>query len=148
MKTADPNLDLLVPLSALLNRTTHVQSRSELDEIQLQLDTEDQLVAAGTLDTGSGRFAIKVPGLFENINDILDMPLKTKDDAVVRIRDIASIRRTFKDRRSYARVNGRPAISLDISKRTGENIIETITLIRALVKEEAASWPRAATPGA
>jgi multidrug efflux pump len=75
------------------------------------------------------------------VNDILDMPLKTKDDAVVRIRDIASIRRTFKDRRSFARVNGRPAISLDISKRTGENIIETIASIRALVKEEAASWP-------
>ncbi|MDA1326355.1 MAG: efflux RND transporter permease subunit [Proteobacteria bacterium] len=110
-------------------------------QIDENIKRSNQLVAAGTLDTGSGRFAIKVPGLFENVNDILDMPLKTKGDAVVRIRDIASIRRSFKDRRSFARVNGRPAISLDISKRTGENIIDTIARVRTLVKEEAATWP-------
>jgi multidrug efflux pump len=110
-------------------------------QIVENIKRSNQLVAAGTLDTGSGRFAIKVPGLFENVNDILDMPLKTNGDAVVRIRDIASIRRTFKDRRSFARANGRPAISLDISKRTGENIIETIALVRALVKEESTTWP-------
>lgn len=110
-------------------------------QIVENIQRSNQLVAAGTLDTGAGRFAIKVPGLFEDVNDILDMPLKSKGDAVVRIRDIASIRRTFKDRRSYARVNGSPAISLDVSKRTGENIIETIAKVRAIVNEESANWP-------
>ena len=110
-------------------------------QIVENIKRSNQLVAAGTLDTGSGRFAVKVPGLFENVNDILDMPLKTNGDAVVRIRNIASIRRTFKDRRSYARANGQPAISLDISKRTGENIVETIALVRNIVNEEAATWP-------
>lgn len=110
-------------------------------QIAENIQRSNQLVAAGTLDTGTGRFAIKVPGLFETVNDILDMPLKTKGDAVVRIRDIASIRRTFKDRRTYARVNGQPAVSLDVSKRTGENIIETIANVRAIVTEEAENWP-------
>ena len=112
-----------------------------VSQIITNVQRSNQLVAAGTLDTGSGRFAIKVPGLFENVNDILNMPLKTNGDAVVRIRDIASIRRTFKDRKSFARVNGRPAISLDVSKRTGENIIATIASVRALVKDEATTWP-------
>ena len=110
-------------------------------QIVNNIQRSNKLVAAGTLDTGSGKFAIKVPGLFETVDDILDMPLKTKDDAVVRIRDIASIRRTFKDRRSYARSNGRPAISLDISKRPGENIIETTAKVRTIVKEESINWP-------
>lgn len=110
-------------------------------QIAENIQRSNRLVAAGTLDTGSGRFAIKVPGLFETVNDILDMPLKTKGDAVVRIRDIANIRRTFKDRKTYARVNGQPAISLDVSKRTGENIIETIANVRSIVNEAAQHWP-------
>jgi len=101
----------------------------------------NRLVAAGTLDTGSGRFAVKVPGLFENVDDILNMPLKVDGDRVVQIRDIASIHRTFKDRTSYARINGDRAISLEVSKRTGRNIIETISAVRALVERARADWP-------
>ena len=76
------------------------------------------LVAAGALDTGQGRFSIKVPGLFETASDILDMPLKISGDAVVKIRDIAVVKRTFKDVRTYARVDGKSALELEVSKRT------------------------------
>ncbi|MEP2185658.1 efflux RND transporter permease subunit, partial [Roseibium sp.] len=62
----------------------------------------NQLVAAGTLDTGNGRFPIKVPGLYENLQDILDQPIKTNGDAVVRVRDIAHVERGFKDRETHA----------------------------------------------
>ncbi len=101
----------------------------------------NRLVAAGTLDTGQGRFAIKIPGLFETAQDILDMPLKATADAAVRVRDIGTLRRTFKDAESYARINGRPAVALEVSKRTGENIIETIERVRAVVETESANWP-------
>ncbi|MDA0341789.1 MAG: efflux RND transporter permease subunit, partial [Proteobacteria bacterium] len=84
------------------------------------------LVAAGTLDTGNGRFPIKVPGLYENLQDILTQPLKVNGDAVVTVADIAYVQRTFKDRDSYARLSGEPSIGLEVSKRTGENIIDTI----------------------
>ena len=99
------------------------------------------LVAAGAQDTGKGRFSVKVPGLFENVLDIMKVPVKVEGDAVVRLGDIAEVRRTFKDPESFARVNGRPAITLEVSKRTGENIIETIEAVRAVIEEERAAWP-------
>jgi len=99
------------------------------------------LVAAGALDTGRGRFSIKVPGLFETAADILDMPLKVDGDAVVKIRDIAVVKRTFKDARTYARVDGRSALALEVSKRTGENIIDTITNVKAIVDASRGEWP-------
>ena len=99
------------------------------------------LVAAGALDTGRGRFSIKVPGLFETAADILDMPLKVDGDAVVKIRDIAVVKRTFKDAKTYARVNGKSALALEISKRTGENIIDTITNVKAVVDASRVEWP-------
>lgn len=99
------------------------------------------LIAAGQLDTGQGRFAVKVPGLFETAKDILDLPLKVSGDSVIAVRDVASVRRTFKDRRTVARVNGKPALTLEVSKRVGENIIDTTDAVRRLVEAESALWP-------
>lgn len=99
------------------------------------------LVAAGAVDTGSGRFNIKVPGLFESVSDILDMPLLVDGDSVIRFRDIGEVRRTFKDAESFARLNGEPAIAIEVSKRVGENIIEVIDAIKATTAEAQQSFP-------
>ena len=99
------------------------------------------LVAAGQIDTGRGRFAVKVPGLFESVSDILDMPIKVSGDSALTVRDIASVRRTFKDRVTIARVNGKPALSLEVSKRAGRNIIDTTNAVRRVVDAERAHWP-------
>lgn len=101
----------------------------------------NRLVAAGNLDTGQGRFPIKVPGLFEDVRDIWDMPVKVDGDAVVRVRDIAEIRRTFKDPETFARLGGERAIGLEVVKRSGENIIDTIERVKAVVEAERAFWP-------
>ena len=102
-------------------------------EVLEAVSRSNQLIAAGTLDTGSGRFPIKVPGLYHSVADILDQPIKVNGDAVVRIRDIAVVQQGFKDRDSYARLNGRPAIAIEVTKRTGANVIDTIANVRAVV---------------
>ncbi len=102
----------------------------------------NQLVAAGTLNSEHGRYAIKVPGLLENVDDIMSLPLKAEGGAVVQLRDIASIRKTFKDATGYARVNGEPALVLEVTKRTGTNIIETVEQVKALIAEERDYWPK------
>ncbi len=104
-------------------------------------DLSNRLVAAGNLDTGAGRFAIEVPGLFENVFDLMEMPLRVSDDSVVTVGDIAEIRRTFKDPENFARLNGERAVALEIVKRSGENIIDTIDAVRKTVNEEKAFWP-------
>lgn len=101
----------------------------------------NQLVAAGAIDTGSGRFEVKVPGLLETVRDVLDLPIKVSGESVVRVRDVASVRRTYKDRTTAARLDGRPAVALEISKRAGRNVIETTQAVRAIVEAERAQWP-------
>ena len=105
------------------------------------INNNNQLVAAGNLDTGAGRFAVKVPGLIENTSDLLNMPVKVDGDAVVRFRDIAIGQRTYKDPVSKASINGKPALALEISKRVGSNIIQTLDEVKALVGEQQALWP-------
>jgi multidrug efflux pump len=112
-----------------------------MNDLGTLVGRSNRLVAAGTLDTGQGRFSIKVPGLFENSDDILNMPVKVNGDAVVRVKDIATLQQTFKDADSIARIDGLPAIGLEISKRTGTNIIDTIEKVRQVVEAERQAWP-------
>ncbi|MEC7029276.1 MAG: efflux RND transporter permease subunit, partial [Pseudomonadota bacterium] len=117
----------------------------DIDGIELIqfFDRSNRLVAAGSLDTGAGAFAIEVPGLFEDITDILEMPVRTNGDSVVKLRDVAEIRRNFKDPQNFARLNGERAIALEIVKRSGENIIDTIDQVREIVEHERQFWPDA-----
>ncbi len=93
----------------------------------------NRLVAAGSLDTGAGRMTMKVPGVIENIEDVMSLPIKVSGDSVVTFADVATIRRTFKDPTGFARLNGQPAVVLEVSKRSGANIIETIDQVKALM---------------
>ncbi len=102
----------------------------------------NKLVAAGKLDTGQGSFAISVPGLFENISDILNLPIKVNGNASVLLRDVAEIRRTFKDPSSFVRVNGERAITLDVRKRSGANIIQTSEQVRAIMADMIKNKPQ------
>ena len=115
--------------------------RLDPEQVATAVARFNQLIAAGAMDTGQGRFSVKVPGVFESVRDVMSMPLKVEGDAVITISDIGTVRRTFKDPDSFARVNGNPALALEVSKRTGENIIDTIERIRATVERASAAWP-------
>ena len=95
----------------------------------------NRLVAAGSLDTGAGRMSMKVPGVIEDLEDVMRMPIKVVGNSVVTFADVATIRRTFKDPTGFARINGQPAIVLEVSKRSGANIIETIDQVKALMEQ-------------
>ena len=102
----------------------------------------NRLVAAGALDTGSGRFNVKVPGLFEGARDLQSLPILRRGETVVRVGDVAEVRRTFKDATSYSRFNGQPAISIEVKKRLGTNIVENNAAVRAVVAEATRDWPQ------
>ncbi len=110
-------------------------------EVLRRVDANNVLVAAGEMDTGSGRYSIKVPGLVEGYEDLKNLVLIDNGNAVVTLSDVATIRRHFKDPESYARVDGERAIGLAVSKRLGANIIDTVAQIRALVEQERDTWP-------
>jgi len=102
-----------------------------LDRLITSFTTVNSLVAAGALESESGRFAVKVPSLIETPEDIQNFPITATGDATVTLGDIAKVRPTFKDPTSITRVNGKPAITLEVSKRAGANLINTVDATRA-----------------
>lgn len=103
----------------------------------------NRVVAAGFVDTGYGRFSVKVPSVFDSLKDILELPIKVDGNKVVTFSDVATIRRAYRDPDSFARLNGDTAVVLDVKKRAGENIIETVNIVKAVVEQaqKRDEWP-------
>jgi len=101
----------------------------------------NQLIAAGEVETETGAFAVKIPSSFDEQQDIYNLPVKTEGDRVITLGDIADIRLTFEDRAGTARFNGENTVALQVVKRKGFNIMDTVALIEAEVEAEKATWP-------
>lgn len=106
-----------------------------------RLTSNNQLITAGQLDRGAGRFNVKVPGLIRTKEDVFNIPLKTGKDGDVTLNDVALIRRTFKDATSFSRYNGKPALALSVVKRKGTNIIQNNIKVREVVAKFTKDWP-------
>ncbi|MEL7150515.1 MAG: efflux RND transporter permease subunit, partial [Pseudomonadota bacterium] len=102
----------------------------------------NQLIAAGEVETETGAFAVKIPSSFDEQQDIYKLPVKTEGDRVITLGDIADIRLTFEDRAGTARFNGENTVALQVVKRKGFNIMDTVALIEAEVEAEKATWPK------
>ncbi len=101
----------------------------------------NQLVAAGALEGEMGRYAIKLPSLLETAEDVANLPVISTPTATVRVRDIATILPTLKEPETITRLDGRPAVAIEVSKRTGANLIETVDEVKAVTEEFRALLP-------
>ncbi len=99
------------------------------------------LIPAGSIKTTNGEYALKVPSLIKDVDELLNFPVKVNGDSVVRIRDLAEVRSTYKDGATEARVNGKPAVVLEVSKRTGQNIISTVKAVKVALADQAEYLP-------
>jgi len=105
------------------------------------VERNNRLVPAGTMDTGKGRFAIKVPSIFETVQDLLDLPIKVDGDRIITFADVSKVRRAYKDPTSFARLDGHRSVAIEVKKRSGENIIHTVDKVKAITKEAQLKWP-------
>ncbi len=111
------------------------------EQIINSIARNNRLIPAGSLDNGEGRFAVKVPSVIENYSDIYDIPVKSDGDTVIALSDVAEVRRTFKDRTQYSRVDGKNTIALNIVKRADSNVIQAIENAKKVTETFRANLP-------
>ena len=113
----------------------------QLDQLISGINASNSLVAAGALQGQEGRYAVKVPALIENSEDIANLPIVATRDAVVRARDLASVRSTFTDAETITRLNGHSAIAIEVKKRVGANLVETVDAVKKISEEFVTAMP-------
>jgi hydrophobic/amphiphilic exporter-1 (mainly G- bacteria), HAE1 family len=120
-----------VTIDGGLRRQIHVElSKEKITALNLPvsrvvtlLRTENQNIPLGEVDEGDATFLLRSQGQFTNLDDIRNMVVLTKDGVPVYMRDIADVKDSTEDRRSFMRINGRSGVRMRVQKQSGENTV-------------------------
>ncbi len=105
------------------------------DDIANAVQRENVDISAGLLDVGNMKRTLQIKGQFKNAFDISQVIVRNTAGAPIYLKDIAVIKDTVKTSESYARLNGKNVVTLNIIKRAGENLIQTSDDVKQTVDE-------------
>ncbi|MCC6634396.1 MAG: efflux RND transporter permease subunit [Chitinophagaceae bacterium] len=104
-------------------------------DISNAISFENRDISGGLVEVGEMKRSIRVKGQFANALEMQNLIVKNLQGAAVYLKDIAQIVDTVKETESYARLDGKNVVTLNIIKRSGENLIEAATKVKAVVAE-------------
>jgi multidrug efflux pump len=131
-----PNIQINVDINKM------AAAQVSYNDIIQAIGNENVISTAGTMVTDGVQRAIDIKEDFKNADEVAAMVIRNPQGKAVYLRDIASVKDAFKDQESYARLktpdnpNFKNVITLNISKRAGENLIEASDQIHALIKQK------------
>ena len=128
-------------LEGVINKAKMESYGVTLSDIYYSVSNNNLIIPGGKQDTGRGSFNIEVPSIIESAKDVYAIPVKVTKDAIVTLGEIATVKRTFKDFTSYARVNGQDAVTLEVSLRESANAIDASNAIRSILKDFKSTLP-------
>lgn len=105
------------------------------DDIAGAVARENMDISGGQLEVGNTKRTLQLKGQLKTAQDIEQIIVRNSSGAPIYLKDIATIKDTVKETESYARLNGKKVITLNIIKRAGENLIETSDAIKQTVEE-------------
>jgi len=110
-------------------------SNITFDDIANAVARENVDMSGGLLEVGNMKRTLQVKGQFKNAFDIEKIIVRNTSSSPIYLKDIAEIKDAVKDRESYARLNGKNVVTLNIIKRAGENLIETSDDVKKAVEQ-------------
>jgi HAE1 family hydrophobic/amphiphilic exporter-1 len=105
-----------------------------VDRVVNILRTENQNIPIGEVYQGDRALLLRSQGQFENLDDIRNLVVITKEGVPVYLRDIAEVRDSTEDVRNVLRINGRPGVRLQVTKQSGTNTVQVARAARAEIE--------------
>jgi len=106
-----------------------------IPELLALIPSENVNISAGDLETEGVKFNVRVPAEFVDPAEVDHLLLTIRDGKPIYLSDVAKVKDTFKDRNGYARLNGRPSITLAVRKRIGANVVHLADGVRMVLAE-------------
>ncbi len=104
-------------------------------DIENAISRENRDISGGQVEVGNMQRTLRVKGQFNTISDMQQIVVKNIQGAPIYLRDLAEIKDTVKEKESYARLDGKNVITLNIIKRSGENLIDAADNVKAIVAD-------------
>jgi multidrug efflux pump len=112
------------------------QARISFMDIENAISRENRDITGGMIEVGDMRRTIKVKGQFTSALNLNNIVVRSSaQGATVYLKDIAQLVDTIKEKDSYARLDGKNVVTLNIVKRAGENLINAADKIKGIVTE-------------
>ena len=105
------------------------------NDIESAIGYENMSVSGGDILMDETRRTIRVSGEYTNMDQIANTIIKAEFGNIIYLRDIATVEDGYKERNSYARLGGDPVVSLDIVKKSGENLLNATDQVFAILDE-------------
>ncbi|HSJ68997.1 MAG TPA: efflux RND transporter permease subunit [Anditalea sp.] len=102
-------------------------------DISEAVQGENITISGGNVLSGDFRRSLRITGEFSNPSELMDIIIKTEENRIVYLRDVANVNDTFKERESYARSNNLPVVTINVVKRSGENLLDASDKIKAII---------------
>ncbi|ERM82043.1 copper transporter [Rhodonellum psychrophilum GCM71 = DSM 17998] len=109
--------------------------RVSFSDISEAVGQENVTVSGGNLLAGDFRRSLRITGEFKKPEELLDVIVKTENNKIVYLGDVADVEDTFKERESYARSNKLPVVTVNVIKRSGENLLDASDKIKILIDD-------------
>ena len=113
-----------------------------LSDVSSAVSAQHRNIPGGSMRASGNRFTIKLTGELAGPEEFNDIVVRNDAGKVIKLRDVASVRYGHvRDPESIVRLNGKPAIAINLTKRTGENILEITDAAKKIIEEDAKAWP-------
>ncbi|MFM7910643.1 MAG: efflux RND transporter permease subunit, partial [Bacteroidota bacterium] len=116
-------------------------AKMTMDDIERTVRFENMTMSGGNINTGDKQRSIRILGEFQSVSELGNLVVTSMNGSSVFLKDIATVTDGYKDKQSYARLNGQKVITLNVIKRSGENLIQASDDINALIAETKAALP-------
>ena len=103
-------------------------------DISEAIQSENLTISGGSIKSGDFERTLRVDGEFSDPAELLDIIVKTDQQKIVYLRDVADVKDTYKDRTSYARNKNLPVVTINVTKRSGENLLDAADKIKAIIE--------------
>ncbi|MFA6107304.1 MAG: efflux RND transporter permease subunit [Candidatus Latescibacterota bacterium] len=113
-----------------------------LHDVTRTIQTEHVTIPGGAMEVGGYTYSVRVPGEIKDPYAFANLVVTATAQGPVYIRDVAEVEYGFKDRETISRLNGKPCITLSVTKRAGENIILIADEVKRIIAEREPSLPR------
>ncbi|RJO71862.1 MAG: efflux RND transporter permease subunit [Myxococcales bacterium] len=106
-----------------------------------RIQEEHLTTPAGSLDLGQSKYAVRIPGEYQNVALMEDIVVKAPEGRPIKLRDIGRVVDGFEERTTISRANGVEGVTLRVKKRAGENIVAIADKVREILKEMEPTFP-------
>lgn len=106
-----------------------------LYDLMQTVGNENVIIPGGNIRMDDLNRSVSIKGQFKDPREIENLVVRSGSGATIYIKDFAEVKDGYKDRESYARLEGKNVVTLNVIKKAGENLIESSDKVNAVVDD-------------